>query len=76
MLDGSYSRLTADARLFLYPAKRVDDRFSIGLGATFRAIQWKGLAPYARVRAERNRSAVGIYDFSRRAAEFGVTSAF
>lgn len=76
VVDGGYSRLTADERLFLYPRKRVDDRFNIGLSATFRAIQWKGLAPFVRLRAERNRSTVGIFDFSRRAAELGVTSAF
>lgn len=76
VVDGGYARLTADERLFLYPRKRVDDRFNIGLSATFRAIQWKGLAPFVRLRAERNRSTVGIFDFSRRAAELGVTSAF
>lgn len=76
VVDGGYSRLTADERLFLYPRKRVDDRFNIGLSATFRAIQWKGLAPFVRLRAERNRSTVGIFDFSRRSAELGVTSAF
>lgn len=76
VLDGSYARLEADERLFLYPKKRVDDRFAVGLSATFRAIQWKGIAPFLRLRAERNRSTVGIFDFSRRAAEFGLTSAF
>lgn len=76
VLDGSYSRLQADERLFLYPRKRADDRFSIGLSATFRAIQWKGIAPFMRLRAERNRSTVGIFDFQRRAAEIGLTSAF
>lgn len=76
VLDGSYARLIADERLFLYPKKRVDERLAIGLAATFRAIQWKGIAPFLRLRAERNRSTVGIFDFSRRAAELGVTSAF
>lgn len=76
VIDGNYGRLTADERLFLYPKKRVDDRYGIGLSATFRAIQWKGIAPFVRLRAERNRSTVGIFDFSRRAAEVGVTSAF
>jgi hypothetical protein len=76
VLDGSYARLEADERLFLYPKKRVDERLAIGFAATFRAIQWKGIAPFVRLRAERNRSTVGIFDFSRRAAELGVTSAF
>lgn len=76
VLDGGYSRLTADARLFLYPEKRVDRRLSAGLSGTFRAVQWKGFAPFVRLRVERNRSTVGIYEYSRRAAELGVTSAF
>lgn len=76
VLDGSYTRLEADERLFLYPKKRVDERLTIGFAATFRAIQWKGIAPFLRLRAERNRSTVGIFDFSRRAAELGITSAF
>lgn len=76
VLDGSYSRLRADERLILYRQRRLDDRWSAGLAATFRAIQWKGIAPFLRLRAERNRSTVGIFDFSRRAAEFGLTSAF
>lgn len=76
VLDGSYARLVADERLFLYPRKRIDDRLAVGFAATFRAIQFKGIAPFLRLRAERNRSTVGIFDFSRRAAEFGLTSAF
>jgi len=76
VLDGGWSRLNADERLFLYPRKRSDSRFRLGLSSTFRSIQWKGLAPFARLHWERNRSSVGIYDFSRQAAELGVTSAF
>ena len=76
VLDASYARLVADDRLLLYPRKRVDDRYGVGFGATFRSIQWKGLAPFVRARFERNRSTVELYDFNRRAAELGVTSAF
>ncbi|MBA4087414.1 MAG: hypothetical protein C0491_06390 [Novosphingobium sp.] len=76
VVDGGYSHLEADERLFLYPKKRVDDRFSLGLSATFRALQWKGIAPFLRLRVERNTSTVGIFDFDRRAAELGLTSAF
>lgn len=76
VLDASHSRLTADERLVLYPLKREDRRTTLGLSGTFRAIQFKGFAPFIRLRAERNRSTVGIFDFSRTAAEFGLTSAF
>ena len=72
----SYSHLEADERLFLYPERRRDDRFSGNLSATFRALTFHTFAPFARLVAERNRSTVGIYTFSRVAAEFGLTSAF
>lgn len=76
VISASYSHLEADARLFLYPRRRVDDRFSIVGNATWRALQWQGLAPITRLRWERNRSTVGIYDYRRVAAEVGVTAAF
>jgi hypothetical protein len=76
VVGGSYSRLEADARLFLYPERRRDERFSGNLGATFRALTFHTFAPYARVTAERNRSTVGLYTYGRVAAEFGLTSAF
>jgi len=71
-----YSRLEADARLFLYPERRKDDRFDAGLSATFRSLRVGTFAPIVRLRYERNWSAVGIYDYDRVAAEFGVTAAF
>lgn len=76
VLGLSYSRLEGDARLFLYPSRRVDDRFAANVSVTWRRLQYHGLAPFTRVRAERNRSTVGIYDFRRLAGEVGITSAF
>lgn len=76
VLAGGYSHLEADKRLFLYPKRRVDDRLTGSLSGTFRALRVGGLAPIVRVHYERNFSTVEIYDFSRVAAEVGVTAAF
>ncbi|WP_343061146.1 surface lipoprotein assembly modifier [Novosphingobium flavum] len=71
-----YNRLEADARLFLFPRRRVDDRFTASLAATWRGVQWKGFAPLTRVSWERNRSTVELYAYRRISAELGITSAF
>ncbi len=71
-----YRRLEADARLFLYPAKRRDDHFSATISGTFRALTFGTFAPMARIRYERNWSTIEIYDFDRIGAEFGVVAAF
>jgi outer membrane protein len=76
VLTFGYSRLEADARLFLYPNRRRDDRFSVGLAGTFRALRIGTFAPLARVRWERNRSTVELYDYNRLSGEFGIVSAF
>lgn len=71
-----YSRLEADARLFLYPRRRIDDRFTANLSATFRALRFGPFAPIARLHWERNRSSVEIYDYRRLGGELGITAAF
>jgi hypothetical protein len=71
-----YSRLEADKRLFLYPERRREDRYSASLAATLRALHIGSFAPLVRLNWERNRSSIEIYDYRRVAAEFGVTSAF
>ncbi len=71
-----YRHLEADARLFLYPAKREDDHFSASISGTFRALTFGTFAPMARIRYERNWSTIEIYDFDRIGAEFGVVAAF
>lgn len=70
-----YDRLESDARLFLYPRRRVDDRFEASLSGTFRALSVGKLAPIASVRYERNISTIEIYDYRRIALEFGITAA-
>ena len=71
-----YSHLEADARLFLYPDRRIEDRFSASLAATMRALHVGSFAPLVRLKWERNRSSIEIYDYRRVAAEIGITSAF
>lgn len=71
-----YTRLEADARLLLYPRRRVDDRFTANLGATFRFLRIGSLAPFARIGVEHNRSTVGIYNFTRVSGELGLGAAF
>lgn len=71
-----YSHLEADERLFLYPKRRVEDRYNASLAITLRSLRLGGLAPLVRLKWERNRSSIEIYDYRRVAAEFGVTSAF
>lgn len=71
-----YSHLEADERLFLYPERRVEDRYSASVAATLRALHLGSFAPLVRLKWERNRSTIEIYDYRRVVAEFGVTSAF
>jgi len=71
-----YSHLEADARLFLYPNRRVEDRYNASIAATLRALHLGSFAPLVRLKWERNRSSIEIYDYRRVVSEFGVTSAF
>jgi hypothetical protein len=74
--SASYSHLEADARLFLFPRRRIDDRLTASVGATFRQIQYKGFAPVVRFEFEQNDSTVGLYAYSRLAGSIGVSRAF
>jgi outer membrane protein len=74
--SAGYSHLEADARLFLYPRRRIEDRTTASLAATLRALHVGSFAPLVRLKWERNRSSVEIYDYKRVAAEIGVTSVF
>ncbi|MEO6387471.1 MAG: surface lipoprotein assembly modifier [Croceibacterium sp.] len=76
VLSLGYSRLEADGRLFLYPHRRTDDRFTAIGSLTLRRFRIGTFAPYVRVRLERNASTIGIYDFTRVAGETGLTAAF
>jgi hypothetical protein len=72
----AHGRLGADDRLALLPKRRSDRLYRLSLGATLRSLQVGGFAPLVRLTAERNHSAVEIYDYRRLRAELGVTRAF
>jgi len=74
-LSLGYTRLEADERLFLYPQRRRDDRIATSLSATFRQVRIGPFAPLLRLRYERNKSTVEIYDFNRVAGEAGLSLA-
>jgi outer membrane protein len=74
--SAGYTRLEADAALALFPRKRIDHRVSTSIAATLRSATIWGLAPLVRLRWDRNSSTVELYDYSRRAVELGVTTAF
>jgi hypothetical protein len=76
VVNGGYSHLEADKRLFLYPRRRIDDRLTAGLSGTFRALKVQGFAPIVKLQYERNFSTVELYDYRRTAADFGITAAF
>lgn len=71
-----YSHLEADERLFLYPRRRMDNRFSVNASATFRSLRIGPFAPLARVHWERNTSSIELYQYSRFGGELGITAAF
>ncbi len=71
-----FTRLEADQRLFLFPERRTDNRYSATIAATFRQLTFKGFAPLLRLEYERNESTVGLYQYDRKAAAIGLTRAF
>ena len=76
VLDASYGHLEADRRLFLYPRRRIDDRFEVGVAGTFRSLRVDRFAPTIGFNWEKNTSTVGIYDYQRLSAEVGISAAF
>lgn len=71
-----YGHLEADQRLFLYPRRRIENRYSVGLAMTFRSLRLGQFAPLARVRFESNQSTIEIYNYRRVSGELGLTAAF
>jgi hypothetical protein len=71
-----YGRLEADERLFIYPGRRSDRIYRASLGVTFRQLTFGQIAPFIRLRYERNRSSINIFDYRRLRTEFGVVRAF
>ena len=71
-----FGRLRADERLLLFPERRSERYSRFSLGATFRQLQWRGMAPLMRFSVERNRSSIAFYDYRRTRTEFGIARAF
>jgi outer membrane protein len=69
-------RLKADAPFFLFTEARREWLVRSVLGGTFRQATIAGFAPVVRLIAERNTSAVALFDYRRLAAEIGITRAF
>lgn len=76
LLSLGYQHLEADARLFLFSRRRIDERVDGLASATLRSLRVGRFAPLIRLRYERNWSSVEIFDFKRLGAEVGVTAAF
>lgn len=75
-VTASVSRLEGDQRLSLFPDRRREWFTQYGMGASLRRFTFRGFAPVVRLRVERNRSTIGIYDFKRVVIEGGLTRAF
>lgn len=76
VLRAGYDHLEADARLFLYPRRRMDDRISASVSGTFRALRVGALAPQLTLGYEKSFSSIGLYDYARASAEIGIVAAF
>ena len=76
ILNLGYSHLEADQRLFLYPRRRIDQSYSIGIGATLRLFALGSFAPLVKFGFERNVSTIEIYDYHRFSGEIGLSAAF
>lgn len=71
-----FGRLKADERLALLSERRSDRYSQFTLGATLRPLTFHGFAPVVRLRIERNRSTIAVYDYERRRSEFAIVRAF
>lgn len=76
VLSIKYDYLEADKRLFLYPKRRVDNRYEVGVSATLRKFRVGSFAPILKLSFERNTSTIELYDYKRIAGEVGITAAF
>lgn len=76
VINLGYGHLETDQRLFLYPRRRIENRYSAGLAVTFRSLRLGQFAPLAKIGFERNKSTVEIYDYSRFSGELGITASF
>lgn len=76
LLALDYGRLEADARLALFPERRMDDLLRARAVFSARQLGFGRFAPLLRLTAERNRSTIEIYDYRRLRMEIGISRAF
>lgn len=74
--SATYQHLEADRRLAIFPERRREDFLRLSLGATLRALSWRGWAPQVRVIREKNSSSIEINRYNRVRAEAGIVRAF
>ena len=72
----SYTHLEADARLSLFPARRIDNDFASSLAITLRQLRVGTISPVLRLRYEKSASTVELYDYHRLSGELGIATAF
>jgi len=69
-------RLHSDAAFFLFGTNRRETYFRLNAAASLRQLRVRGFAPVVRLGFERNASSIGLYDYSRKSIEIGLTRAF
>ena len=72
----SYTAVSADARLFLFPERRRDRRWDATIGFVARGLQICGLSPLVRIMRSQSTSTVGLYEFRRTRVEFALSRDF
>lgn len=68
--------LAADKRLFIFPKTREESYMGVSVSAAVRHYKFLGFTPLVRINWEKNRSTVGLYDFSRFSSELGLSRLF
>jgi tetratricopeptide (TPR) repeat protein len=75
-VSAGLSYLEGDARIALFPRRRLEWLARGTVGATFRQLSVAGFAPVVRVSHERNISTIALFDFARTGVDIGITRAF
>ena len=71
-----YSRLEADEALILFPRRRIDNAANVSVSVNIRNVRIANVSPVFRIRYEKNRSNIGIYNYGRLSGEMGLAASF
>lgn len=71
-----YSHLEADEALSLFAERRIDNAFNATASVNIRNIRVANVSPVFRLRYEKNRSNIEIYNYKRLSGEIGLTASF